>query len=325
MFGESCKTAVIETCHSIDKLARVLDGRRVALAMGFFDGVHLGHRRVIEAAQAEGAVRAVMSFANHPASVLRPDAHPNLLTPDPQYKNELLEQLGVQVHLCMPFTRELADTAAEPFLDTLRRVLNPACLSVGSNWHFGSRGSGNAETLRAYGARHGIAVAVNELLERNGERVSSSLIRTLLAAGRLDEAAALLGHPFCISGTVEHGQHLARSLGFPTANITLPPHAATPPFGVYAVSADVDGQTLCGIANLGLRPTINEAHKCVRLEVHFTNWSGDLYGSRLTVALIRFIRPEQKFASLDELREAIHRDVSAAQECREFACNRGLG
>lgn len=303
---------MIETCNSIESLARFLNGRRMALAMGFFDGVHLGHRRVIEAAQAEGAVRAVMSFSNHPAGVLRPEAHPNLLTPDPQCKNALLEKLGAQAHLCIPFTRELADTEAEAFLDTLRAALKPACLSVGSNWRFGRLGSGNAETLRAYGARHGIAVAVNELLERNGTRVSSSLIREVLAQGRLEEATVLLGHPFCICGVVEHGQHLARSLGFPTANITLPPHAAVPPFGVYAVSANVGGQELHGIANLGLRPTIDETHKPIRLETHFKDWGGNLYGTRLTVVLHRFIRPERKFASIDELREAIRRDVAEA-------------
>ena len=303
---------MIETCNSIEGLARFLNGRRVALAMGFFDGVHLGHRRVIEAARADGAVRAVMSFANHPASVLRPEAHPNLLTPDPPLKNALLEQAGVQVHLCLPFTRELADTEAEPFLDSLRGALNVACFSVGSNWRFGRLGSGNAETLRAYGARHGIAVAVNELLESNGTRVSSSLIRERLSQGHLDEAAALLGHPFYIAGVVEHGQHLARTLGFPTANITLPPHAALPPFGVYAVAADIGGREVRGIANVGLRPTIDEAHKCVRLEVHFIDWSGELYGSPLTVALNSFIRPERKFASIDELREAIRQDVRRA-------------
>ncbi len=301
---------MIEICNSIESLARFLNGRRVALAMGFFDGVHLGHRRVIESARAEGAVRAVLSFCNHPAGVLRPEAHPKLLTPDPQCKNALLEKLGVQAHLCIPFTRELADTEAEAFLDTLRAELNPACLSVGSNWRFGRRGSGNAETLRAYGARHGIAVAVNELLERNGPRVSSSRIREVLAQGRLEDATDLLGHPFCICGVVEHGQHLARSLGFPTANITLQPHAAVPPFGVYAVSADVGGQELHGIANLGLRPTIDETHKPIRLETHFKDWAGNLYGTRLTVALRRFIRPERKFSSIDELRAAIRRDVA---------------
>ncbi len=300
---------MIETCHSIDELARVLNGRRVSLAMGFFDGVHLGHRRVLDAAGAPDSVRAVMSFANHPASVLRPQEHPALLTPNPEHKNLLLEQAGMQVHLCLPFTQELADTEAEPFLDSLRGALNIACFSVGSNWHFGSKGSGNTDTLRSYGERHGIRVAVNELLERDGARVSSSRIRELLAQGRLEDATALLGHPFAIHGVVEHGRHLGRTIGFPTANITPPPHSCLPPFGVYAVSAMIDGAEVHGIANIGLRPTIDESSKLPRLEAHFPNWSGNLYNAPLTVALHRFIRPEQKFASVDELQKAIQRDL----------------
>ena len=304
-------TTMIETCHSIDELARVLNGRRVSLAMGFFDGVHLGHRRVLDAAGAPDSVRAVMSFANHPASVLRPQAHPALLTPNPEHKNHLLEQAGMQVHLCLPFTQELADTEAEPFLDSLRGALNIACFSVGSNWHFGSKGSGNTDTLRAYGERHGIRVAVNELLERDGARVSSSRIRALLAQGALEDATALLGHPFAIHGVVEHGRHLGRTIGFPTANITPPQHSCLPPFGVYAVSTTIDGTEVPGIANIGLRPTIDESSKLTRLEAHFPNWSGNLYNSRLAVALHRFIRPEQKFASVDELQRAIRQDLRA--------------
>ncbi len=301
--------------HSAAEL-RSLPAAPIHWALGFFDGVHIGHRRVLESASSPGALRAVLSFAEHPLALLCPERQPLLLTPHAACKAALIEACGADVLLLLPFTRELAFLPPQDFLDWLAAACPAgiAGLSAGENWHFGRGGSGNADSLRAWGAKNGCRVCVQELLYDAGESVCSSRIRRLLQAGELAEATRLLGHPFCICGTVEQGQKLARQLGFPTANITLPPHAALPPFGVYEVACTHGGERLHGVANLGLRPTIDEAHKPVRLEVHFTNdWNGNLYGCGLAVELCRFIRPECRFDGLEALRAQMAADIASVE------------
>ncbi len=304
--------------HSVEELPS-LPQAPVHWAMGFFDGVHRGHRRVIESAATPGTLRGVLTFAQHPLALLAPERAPRLLTPHAAHKAALLEQLGVDVLLQLPFTPELAAMPPQAFLDWLAAACpqGVAGLSVGENWHFGKGGSGDAAFLHRWGQQHACRIAVQPLLQEGGAPVCSSRIRALLAAGDLAEAACLLGHPFCIAGVVEQGQHLARELGFPTANITLPPNAALPPMGVYEVALQHGGERLRGVANLGLRPTIEEAHKPVRCEVHVVGgWCGDLYGCELAVELRRVIRPERRFDSLAALRAQMAADaVSVAGEC----------
>lgn len=287
--------------------------RPVHWAMGFFDGVHLGHRRVIESADTPGALRGVLTFEEHPLALLWPEIQPRLLTPDAQQKAELLAALGVDVLLRLPFTRELAALSPAAFLDRVRESCPMVGISVGSNWRFGRDGAGDTDFVRSYAASHGIRACVQTLLEQGGETVCSSRIRAALAAGKLDEVESMLGRPFSICGEVTHGQHLARTLGFPTANITLSPHAATPPMGVYAIACTLGEQKLHGLANLGLRPTIDESEKPIRLETHFVDWKGDVYGERLEIALLRFIRPELRFASIEALQRQIAADLACAQ------------
>lgn len=279
-------------------------------AMGFFDGVHRGHRRVIESASTPGALRGVFTFAEHPLALLWPEIQPKLLTPDAELKAELMRELGVDVLLCLPFTRRIAALSPGEFLDGLRAACPIAGISVGNNWRFGRDGAGDTDFVQEYAARHGIRACVQPLLEQDGETVCSSRIRSALAAGRLAECEEMLGRPFSICGSVEHGQHLARQLGFPTANITLPSNAALPPFGVYAVTCRIGGTILRGMANIGLRPTIDEMEKPIRLEAHFVNWSGDLYGKRLEISLTRFIRPELRFDGIESLRKQIALDLA---------------
>ena len=188
--------------------------------MGFFDGVHLGHKRVIESADTAGALRGVLTFLPHPLAVLKPELAPALLTPSPDAKAELLQALGVDVLLVLPFTIQLATLSPHEFLDTLCSHCKVAGISVGNNWHFGKGGSGNADFLRAEAARRGFHACVNDMLMLGEDTVCSSRIRALLAKGDIATANAMLGRPFCVRGTVEHGQKLARTLGFPTANIT---------------------------------------------------------------------------------------------------------
>lgn len=280
-------------------------------ALGFFDGVHLGHRRVISQAWLPGALRCVMTFDHHPLALLDPARQPFLLTPDAAYKRSLIEELGADVLLVAPFTETFARMSATDFLDALQASCRVLRLSVGGNWHFGRGGQGNATFLASEASRRGFEARIAPLLKSaSGRVICSTAVREALSAGRLGEVGRMLGRPFCMAGEVEHGQHLARRLGFPTANIAVSPQAATPPWGVYEVFCLVQGRRLHGMANLGVRPSIAESCKRVRLEVHFPGWEGDLYGKRLVVQLGRFLRPEKKFLSIEELKEQIERDLN---------------
>lgn len=294
---------------SFDELRSL--NRPVHWAMGFFDGVHLGHRRVIESAATPGALRGVLTFQEHPLALLWPELQPRLLTPDKRQKEALLAALGVDVLLQLPFTRELAALSPGEFLENLRAACPLAGISVGRNWRFGRDGGGDTDFVQAYAAQRGIRACVQPLLLQGDEPVCSSRIRACLAAGKLDDVESMLGRPFSICGTVVHGQQLARTLGFPTANITLLPQAAIPPMGVYAVRSRRGDAQLRGLANLGLRPTIDEAEKPIRLETHFIEWTGDLYGEWLEVELRRYIRPELRFESFEAMQRRIAADMAA--------------
>lgn len=286
--------------------------RPIHWAMGFFDGVHTGHRRVMHSATTPGALRGVLTFARHPLALLCPEKQPLLLTPDAEYKAELIaREGGADLLLRLPFTPELAALSPESFLDALAGVSRIAGISVGANWRFGSGGSGTPELLQREGRKRGFRVCVNPLSSAGGECVSSSRIRAALAAGALSEVAAMLGRRFCAVGQVQHGQHLARRLGFPTANLRLPAQAALPPFGVYRVLCHTGSGSYPGLANLGLRPTIHEATKVPGLETHLPGHELDLYGQRIAVEFIDFMRPERAFASLEELQAQVQRDLAA--------------
>lgn len=301
----------MQVYHSLAELRT--PSQPIHWAIGFFDGVHVGHQRVILSADTPGALRGVLTFSRHPLALLRPEQQPRLLTPNADYKARLIAETGADILLRLPFTPELAALSPQDFLDALGGACRVAGISVGANWRFGRGGCGTPQLLQREGKQRGWRVCACDLATLGMQPVSSSRIRSYLQDGRLEEAGAMLGRPFCICGTVEHGQHLARSLGFPTANISIPEHAALPPFGVYHVRCSWGGATLSGIANLGLRPTIREQVKQPRLEVHFPHWQGDLYGHCLTVELRRFLRAERTFSGLDELQRQIALDISAMQ------------
>lgn len=278
-------------------------------AMGFFDGVHRGHRRIISSTFTPGALRGVLTFSPHPAVIVAPHRAPLLITPDAEHKAQLLQEAGAEVLLTLPFTPELAATDAQDFLARLHAACPIAGVSVGTNWRFGKGGSGTPELLQQFAARVGFRTCIHKLEMLGDELICSTRIRQLLADGQLETATAMLGRPFSIVGPVEHGQQLARQLGFPTANIPLSPAAALPPFGAYAVRCRVNGTAYTGIANLGLRPTVdNTTHP--RLEVHLCGFHGNLYGHTLHTELLRFLRPEQRFDSIDALQAQIQRDLA---------------
>lgn len=300
--------------HSLDQLASVPGP--VALAIGVFDGLHLGHQEVIHAAQEHAAqhhgTAVVMSFEPHPLAVLRPGTEPKRLC-GTAYREVLLARMGVTTTLLCPFDEFTAATPAALFLETLTRDCKPlGCISVGYGWSFGKGRSGNIHLLMEHGEREDFAVYGVPPIRVDGEVVSSTLIRDAVSGGDLIKAARLLGRDYALYGEVMHGRELAHQLGFPTANVR-PEAELLPPFGVYAVKVEIEGVIRPGIANLGVRPTVETGDAVPSLEVHVFDWSGDLYGQKLEVTLGDFIRPEQKFAGITELRAQIEADVALAR------------
>lgn len=288
----------------------------VALAIGVFDGLHLGHQEVIRAAQEHAAQHhghaIVMSFDPHPLSVLKPEAVPKRLCGE-QHRSRLLSEMGVSGTLLCPFTQATADTSAEEFVTSLVRACHPlGCISVGYTWSFGKNRSGNIHSLMDLGQQHDFAVYGVPPIRIGGEVVSSTLIRDAVTSGDLIRASTLLGRSYSLFGTVVEGRKLARKLGFPTANLQLEAEVL-PPYGVYAIEAHVDGQWRTGIANLGVRPTVENAEVPPALEVHVFDWEGDLYGLDVEVRMGAHLRPEQKFDGVDALLAQIKQDVEKAR------------
>jgi riboflavin kinase/FMN adenylyltransferase len=290
----------------------------ISLAIGFFDGVHLGHaevvRRAVERARERGQTPAVLTFDPHPRVVLGKDKYHTVLTPFPG-KRELFESLGVEMALVLSFTLDFARVSAERFVRDLLVPLGVATAVVGFDFRFGHRGLGDAELLRQ-ASGGAIDVQVVEPVYLGGEKVSSTRIRGLLEAGRCGEAAELLGRPYEVQGTVVHGKALGRQLGFPTANLETASPYFIPRYGVYAVTVAGEGlsKPLGGVINVGVRPTVDKAGGEPKLEVHLFDFSGDLYGKCLTVRFHSFLRPEMKFDSLDALIAQIGRDAAEARK-----------
>jgi len=293
--------------------------RGSVVAVGNFDGVHRGHQIVIADAQAvakaTGASLAVLSFEPHPRSMFRPDDAPFRLTPF-RIKARLLEALGVDLHVVLHFDIEFSRQAADWFVEeVLLGGLGASHVAIGYDFCFGHRRQGNAESLLSYGRRHGFGVTVvTQASDESGGTYSSSAAREHLQAGRIREAAEILGRPWEIEGRVETGDRRGRELGYPTANLTLGDYLR-PAFGVYAVRAAVDeGPELAwrdGVANVGIRPMY--AVENPLMEAHLFDFDGDLYGRHLRVQLIEWLRPEMKFDSVDALIAQMDRDSERAR------------
>ena len=291
------------------------DRKGGVVALGNFDGVHRGHQALLaqarEQAASLGAPVVAFTFEPHPRGFFVPDTGPFRLTLLPA-KTRLLAQHGAQAVLAQRFEAAFADLPASSFIeDVLLSGLGARHVVCGYDFTFGARRSGNVEMLRAEGARRGFGVTVVDPVTHEGEIYSSTRIREALRHGWAREAAGLLGHDWEIEGTVELGDQRGRTIGFPTANVALGEHLR-PRFGVYAVRALVDGTWHNGVANLGKRPTFGKLQE--NFEVHLFDFTGDLYGKVLRVALIDFIRAEMKFAGLDQLKAQIAADEQRARE-----------
>jgi riboflavin kinase/FMN adenylyltransferase len=311
------------------------------IALGNFDGIHRGHRRVIEpilalpapplvpAALGESSrdgveltasalsavptgVPTVVTFSPHPQEFFTGQRR-LLLTPVPE-KATYLRDLGIQQLVRLRFDADMAQMSPQDFFETIIvKRLQAQHISVGQDFCFGKKRAGNASLLKAIAAEYNIPVTIVPLYLENDERISSSAIRHALQEGDVLRANRLLGRPYALCGKVMQGEQLGRTIGFPTANLVLPPEKFLPRRGVYATWVyGVGDHPLLGVMNLGTRPTVDGQQQ--RAEVHLLDWSGDLYDKPLTVHLVAFLRPEQKFASLDELKAQIQQDCTQAHQ-----------
>ncbi|MBD2304761.1 bifunctional riboflavin kinase/FAD synthetase [Chroococcidiopsis sp. FACHB-1243] len=309
-----------------------------AVALGNFDGLHRGHQQVIQPVVKNLGVGSresgvgnrefqpltpcptVVTFNPHPQEFFSGQSR-QLLTPLPE-KVKQLSSWGIEQLVLLPFNRELAALSPEDFVEQiLVQQLQAKTISIGQDFRFGKQRRGTATDLQAIAARFGIPVAILPNYNCEGERISSSAIRQALTEGNVKRAELLLARPYTLQGKVVKGQQLGRTIGFPTANVELPKNKFLPRLGVYAVKVCLEGERLdcqscllplaSGVMNLGYRPTVEGIGLTV--EVHLFDWSGDLYGKAIAVQLEEFIRPEKKFASLDELKAQIATDSAKAR------------
>lgn len=292
------------------------------LAMGVFDGLHMGHQAVVgsavQAARASGGVAGVLTFDPHPIRILAPQVAPQRILASLNHKQELLGDLGVRVMVVISFTREFAGVEAADFLAELHsRCRDLRSLSMGEDWKFGKNRQGDVALLREFGKQRGIEIFAASAVMLDGERISSTRLRQAIRDGNLDAAAEMLDRPYTVLGTVIEGQKLGRTLGFPTANLRVH-NEQLPCDGVWAVRCELDdGTILCGAGNLGFRPTIEGGDPKRLLEVHLLDFQGDIYGRDMEVTFLQLIRKEKKFASIDELRAQMRDDVALCENlCR---------
>jgi riboflavin kinase/FMN adenylyltransferase len=321
--------------HSAKDLQKP-QGAKVCLAIGFFDGVHLGHQQIIRQtvsdARQHGGRSVVVTFDRHPNTVVAPAKVPQLIYSLPQ-KLRTIAKLEPDHLLLLHFDQAFSEKPGDAFIRELVETLSPIqSLCVGANFKFGHRRSGDVSLLKRMGAELGFAVHGLAAVSLDGETVSSTRIRETLVSGDLDSVSQMLGREYAFSGKVVPGKKLGNTLGFPTANIDTT-GLALPPNGVYAVHALVVPKAaggmdtksgsvsdagkkafLRGVLNIGMRPTLQEAIPQRTAEAHLLDFSGDLYGEELEIRVLEKLRDEKKFAGLTELKEQIARDIESAQK-----------
>lgn len=291
--------------------------KSTALSMGVFDGVHVGHRKIIkrlvEDARRKGLVSVVVTFQPHPTKVVSPDVKaPSLISLD--HRIRLIEELGVGVLVVLKFSRAMADISAKDFArEILIGKLGMRRIYIGNNFYFGKGGRAGAKELQSLGRALGFKVTIIGPVKKHGSSVSSSRIRSLITSGRLDEASALLGRRVAVMGTVVGGACLARELGYPTANLN-PHHEVVPPGGVYAVLVRFEDRVYKGVLNIGVRPTFYAPRdQEPAIEVHIFDFHKKIYGKDMEVFFIKKLRNEVAFGSKNELVKQIKDDEKRAR------------
>ena len=291
-------------------------GRKVCLAIGFFDGAHLGHQQIIRQtlsdAKQHETIGLVLTFDRHPNTVVAPSRVPPLVYSLPQ-KLRAIESLGAEKLLLIHFDKAFSEQTGEDFVRGLARDLGHIqSLCVGASFVFGHKRGGNVELLRKLGAELKFTVHGMAAVSLDGRAVSSTRIREAIRAGDLDRVSQLLGRAYSLAGMVVRGDGLGHQLGFPTANLDAA-GLALPPHGVYAVHAEAGGKTYRAVLNIGLRPTLQNPNPQLRVEAHLIDFTGELYGQEMEVAFVERLRAEKQFASLAELRQQIAQDILEAQ------------
>ncbi len=288
------------------------------LALGCFDGVHLGHTKVIltakEHAKKLGIPLAVFLFDSPVRNFFVPDSVPLITSPD--VKLDLIAKLGVDIAVCVTVSNEILSMPAKKFVsDIIIKKIHAVHAVCGYNYSFGKAAQGTPELISSFG----VDVTVIPEQSLDGETISSSYIRALIKEGNAEKASALLGRPFALYGVVENGQHLARTLGFPTVNIIPAEGSLLPKNGVYVSRASFDGIQKYGITNIGMRPTVNTKIMCA--ETHIFDFEGDLYGKQLRVEFLHFMRSETRFPNVETMAKQIDADIEAAKKYVRGCCS----
>jgi riboflavin kinase/FMN adenylyltransferase len=305
---------LVKIIHTANELGN--GSRKVCLAIGVFDGVHLGHQQIIRQtvsdARQHDAVALVVTFDKHPNVIVTPDKVPPQIFLRSQ-KLRAIEALGADALLEIPFDKAFSEKPGEVFIRELTRDLGKIfSICVGANFVFGHRRSGHVGLLKKLGAEIGFQVHGHAAVELDGQLVSSTRIREAIRDGDLDAAGQMLGRPYAICGRVLEGDKIGRQLGFPTANLEVT-NLVLPPHGVYVARADIDGKCFRAALNIGVRPTVTAGLQ-LRVEAHLLDFSGELYGRELELEVGSKLREERKFSDADALREQIQRDVKAVRE-----------
>ncbi|HWR07320.1 bifunctional riboflavin kinase/FAD synthetase [Sporomusa sp.] len=288
----------------------------VYIALGTFDGIHIGHQaiiaRAVEQAKSKNCSSAVFTFSNHPLNVIDAARCPPLIVTN-QEKVDLIAGLGVDMLFNVPFTAELLRLTPQRFLEKLVNNINLRHVIVGANFTYGHRGAGTPALLTTFGSKHGFTVDVVGMVDVDGVIVSSTIIRQLVADGAVKQAANLLGRPATITGKIIEGDQRGRKLGFPTANLAIPEGLLVPADGVYAVYVnDEQGGKFNGVANIGNNPTFTRQTR--RIEVHILNFDRIIYGQQLKVQFIERIRGEIAFTCVKQLKQQMTADIEFARK-----------
>lgn len=312
----------MEIFETLDAVSGI---RPSAVALGNFDGVHLGHqeliKRTVEKARNEGLAAAVFTFSSHPKNLLPKEKKvKNIIVRED--KEKLIASLGVDYLFNVPFTKAIMTMSPQTFAEQLLvDKFNMKAAFCGFNYHFGYKAAGNPEVLRSLGQTLGYQVTEIPPYKIKGEVVSSSLIRTLIASGQVEKCMTYMGRHYTIGGEVVVGNRLGKKLGFPTSNLVIDPSMVTPPNGVYVTYCTYNGVRYPGVTNVGIKPTIGHYNKNV--ETHIFNFDKELYGKHITVEFLKKTRDEVKFDSVRELSEQIVRDCRDARVFHEKLKERG--
>ncbi len=299
--------------------AEIADQESV-LTVGSFDGIHMGHqyliRQLVAQAQQEGRLAGVVTFDPHPAAVLHPE-RPALYLSTPAEKAHLLEQHALNWLAIVPFSTALAATSPHAFVQYLYQGLNLRSLWVGTDFALGQNRQGDINALRRLGLRMGFDVREVHPITLNGRRVSSTAIRVLLQHGHVKEAAQLLARYYSVFGAVTHGAERGRNLGFPTANVDVPPDRVIPADGIYVAYAWLGAERYHAVVNIGVRPTFDHGERSI--EAYLLDFQRDIYGCHLVLEFVARLRPERRFSNVQDLIAQIRQDVEQARHTLDAA------